>query len=44
MAGNLAPAAGPSTTFTVDNTGPTVAEAASATPSPITGTTTILRC
>ena len=40
LAGNLAPAAGPSAAFTVDNTGPTVATAASATPSPVTGTTT----
>ena len=40
LAGNLAPAAGPSATFTVDNTGPTVATPASATINPVTGTTT----
>ena len=40
LAGNLAPAAGPSATFMVDNTGPTVATPASATINPVTGTTT----
>ena len=40
LAGNLAPAAGPSATFTVDNTGPTVATPASATPNPITDNAT----
>ena len=42
LAGNLAPAAGPSTTFAVDNTAPTVATPASAAPSLVTGTTTAL--
>ena len=40
LAGNMAPATGPSATFIVDNTGPTVATPASATPNPVTGTTT----
>ena len=40
LAGNTAPAAGPSATFTVDNT--VVATAASATPATVTGTTTAL--
>ena len=42
LAGNLAPAAGPSTTFAVDNSPPTVATPASATPNSVTGTTTAL--
>ena len=42
LAGNLAPAAGPSTTFAVDNSPPTVATPASATPGSVTGTTTAL--
>ncbi len=42
LAGNLAPAAGPSTTFIVDNSAPTVATPASASPNPITSTTTDL--
>ena len=42
LAGNLAPATGPSTTFAVDNSPPTVATPASATPNSVTGTTTAL--
>ena len=42
LAGNLAPAAGPSETFTVDNTGPTVSTPASATPNPVVAGTTTL--
>ena len=42
LAGNLAPPAGPSGTFLVDNTGPTVTIAASATPNSAVGTTTDL--
>ena len=37
LAGNLAPAAGPSTTFTVDTIAPTVATPASATGNPLVG-------
>jgi autotransporter-associated beta strand protein len=40
--GNLFPAAGPSATVTVDNTGPTVVSPASALPNPVNGTTTAL--
>ena len=42
LAGNLAPAAGPSTTFIVDDSPPTAAAPASATPDHVTGTTTAL--
>ena len=42
LAGNLAPAAGPSATFTVDVTPPSVATPASATPNSVTATTTAL--
>ena len=38
LAGNTAPASSPSAGVTVDTTGPALAEAASATPDPITGT------
>ena len=42
LAGNQAPASDPSATFIVDNSGPTVPTPASATPSPVTGTTAFL--
>ena len=42
LAGNKAPASGPSATVTVDTTGPTLAAAASATPDPVTGTSAAL--
>jgi hypothetical protein len=42
LAGNLAPAAGPSAMFIVDNTGPTVVAAADAAPSSVAGSTTAL--
>ena len=42
LAGNAALAAGSSTTFTADNTGPTVDTPASATPNPVTNPTTDL--
>ncbi len=42
LAGNKAPASGPSATVTVNTTGPTLAAAASATPDPVTGTSAAL--